>query len=163
MEPISLKKIGEVAALLGTTPRALRFYEEEGLVSARRTSGGTRLYADNDIARFRAILHLAHSGIPLGLIKELATAREKYTTGAESSHSVHKVLDSLVFQVKEQIKTLKQLELDLSFSASTIEGCFQCANPPTRRGCPQCPVNQQLQSSELLNLIWEQSFEQAIA
>ena len=79
MEPISLKKIGEVAALLGTTPRALRFYEEEGLVSARRTSGGTRLYADNDIARFRAILHLAHSGIPLGLIKELATAREKYT------------------------------------------------------------------------------------
>ena len=156
MEPLSFKKIGEVAELLGTTPRALRFYEEEGLVSARRTPGGTRLYSDEDIARFRAIMRLARSGIPLGLIKELATAREKFSTGAESSHTVHAVLESLVFQVKEQIKLLTQLESDLSFAGGTVEGCFQCANPPTRKGCPRCQVNRHLQSSELLNLIWEQ-------
>lgn len=85
MDTISLKKIGEVADLLGTTPRALRFYEEEGLVAARRTSGGTRLYSKEDIARFRAILRLAHAGVPLSLIKELATAREKFTSGAQAS------------------------------------------------------------------------------
>jgi len=163
MESLSVKKIGEVAELLGTTPRALRFYEEEGLVAARRTSGGTRLYSDEDIARFRAILRLAQSGISLGFIKELATAREKYATGAESSHSVHSVLDSLAIQVKQQIKMLMQLESDLSVAAGTIEGCFQCANPPTRKGCPQCPVNQQLHASELLNLIWEQNLERAVA
>jgi DNA-binding transcriptional MerR regulator len=163
MDSISLKKIGEVAELLGTTPRALRFYEEEGLVSARRTPGGTRLYSEEDIARFRAILRLAHSGIPLALIKELATARERFSTGEQASHNVHSTLEKLQSQVQEQIGILAQLESEMSNAAKTIEGCFQCANPPTRKGCPQCPVNRQLKFSEILNLVWEQNLEQTNA
>lgn len=156
MDAASLKKIGEVADLLGTTPRALRYYEEEGLVAACRTPGGTRLYSKDDIARFQAVLRLAHSGLPISLIKELALIRSECATGDESSHKVHTVLHRLISQVKNQITTLANLESDLSFAAVTVEGCFHCANPPTRKGCPQCPVNQNLQISELLNLIWEQ-------
>ncbi|MDD5242079.1 MAG: MerR family transcriptional regulator [Sulfuricella sp.] len=163
MQTISLKKIGEVAEQLGTTPRALRFYEEEGLVSARRTPGGTRLYSEEDIARFRAILRLAHSGIPLALIKELATTREKFSTGDMASHNVHSVLAKLQLQVQGQINMLAKLESELSNAAHTIEGCFQCKNPPTRNGCPQCPVNLFLKSSEILNLVWEQDVEQSNA
>ena len=163
METISLKKIGEVAEQLSTTPRALRFYEEEGLVSARRTPGGTRLYSEEDIARFHAILRLAHSGIPLALIKELATTREKFSTGDLASHNVHSVLTKLQSQVQEQINMLAQLESELSNAANTIKSCFQCENPPTRNGCPQCPVNLFLKSSEILNLVWEQDLEQSNA
>jgi len=163
MDTISLNKIGEVAELLGTTPRALRFYEEEGLVAARRTSGGTRLYSKEDIARFRAILRLAHAGVPLSLIRELATAREKFTSGAQASHSVHSVLETLQEKNQEQIKALAKLEAELSTAGKTIEGCFQCANPPTRKGCPECPVNNYLESSEILNLVWEQNLEQTNA
>jgi DNA-binding transcriptional MerR regulator len=149
-----------VAALLGTTPRALRFYEEEGLVAARRTSGGTRLYSTEDIARFRAILRLAHAGVPLSLIQELATAREQFNSGAQASHGVHSVLEGLRNKTQEQIQALTRLEAELSTAAKTIEGCFQCANPPTRKGCPECPVNRYLQSSDILNLVWEQNLEQ---
>jgi DNA-binding transcriptional MerR regulator len=163
MDTISLKKIGEVADLLGTTPRALRFYEEEGLVAARRTSGGTRLYSKEDITRFRAILRLAHTGVPLSLIKELATAREKFTSGAKASHSVHSVLETLQEKTQELIKALVKLEAELNTAAKTIEGCFQCENPPTRKGCPDCPVNNHLESSEILNLVWEQNLEQTNA
>ncbi|HRH81194.1 MAG TPA: MerR family transcriptional regulator [Thiobacillaceae bacterium] len=163
MDTISLKKIGEVADLLGTTPRALRFYEEEGLVIARRSSGGTRLYSKEDIARFRAILRLAHTGVPLSLIKELATTREKFTSGAKASRSVHSVLETLQEKTQEQIKALAKLEADLTTAAKTIEDCFHCGNPPTRKGCPDCPVNNYLESSEILNLVWEQNLEQTKA
>ncbi|MFW2371749.1 MAG: MerR family transcriptional regulator, partial [Gammaproteobacteria bacterium] len=33
-------KIGELAELLNTTPRTLRFYEEQGLLVSCRTPGG---------------------------------------------------------------------------------------------------------------------------
>jgi DNA-binding transcriptional MerR regulator len=156
MQSTVLKKIGEVAERLGTTPRALRFYEEEGLVSARRTQGGTRLYSDEDIARFQAILRLAHSGVSLALVKELATTREKFATGEQASQNVHSVLSRLRAQVTDQMVAMRRLELELSKAAKAIEGCFECGNPPTRKGCPDCPVNRLLGKSEILGLIWEQ-------
>ena len=153
------KKIGEVAELLGTTPRTLRFYEEEGLVAACRTPGGTRLYSEGDVARFKAILRLAQAGMPISLIKELASARDECATGAESSHKFDAVLRRLIVQVKAQMVSLANLEAELSFASITVEACSHCTNPPTRKGCPRCPVNQNLPISELLNLIWEQQGE----
>jgi DNA-binding transcriptional MerR regulator len=159
MEAVSLKKIGEVAEELGTTPRALRFYEEEGLIASRRTAGGTRLYSEEDIARFRGILGLAHAGIPVALIKDLATTREKFKTGQGASHGVHAILETLQATIREQIDALVRLESELSDAAKTIEGCYRCKKPPTRQACPNCPVNKRLETSEILNLIWEQSVE----
>ena len=156
MAPFALKKIGEVARLLDTTPRTLRFYEEEGLVAACRTSGGTRLYSEGDIARFKAILRMAQAGMPISLIKELASARDECTTGAESSHKVDAVLHRLLAQVKTQMVLLANMEAELSFASATVDACSHCTNPPTKKGCPRCPVNQNLPISELLNLIWEQ-------
>ena len=48
-----LWKIGQVADALGTTPRTLRFYEEQGLLTPRRTERGTRLYTAHDWERAR--------------------------------------------------------------------------------------------------------------
>ena len=40
-------KIGEVARLLGLTTQALRFYEQEGVVTPKQSENGT-LYYDED-------------------------------------------------------------------------------------------------------------------
>ncbi|EFC85444.1 MerR family transcriptional regulator [Parafrankia sp. EUN1f] len=45
-------RIGELARLAGTSPRALRYYEEHGLLPARRMSNG---YRDYDAADLRAV------------------------------------------------------------------------------------------------------------
>ena len=43
-------KIGEAAAMLGTTPRTLRQWETTGeLLPARKTRGGTRYYSITDL------------------------------------------------------------------------------------------------------------------
>jgi MerR family transcriptional regulator, repressor of the yfmOP operon len=59
-------QIGEIAERTGLTQRALRFYEERGLLQpATRLEGGFRLYTEDDlrrverIARFRNILKLS--------------------------------------------------------------------------------------------------------
>jgi MerR family transcriptional regulator/heat shock protein HspR len=58
--------IGVAAQLVGMHPQTLRLYEAKGLVTPRRTAGGTRLYSDADLARLRRVTELA-SGLGLSL------------------------------------------------------------------------------------------------
>jgi MerR family transcriptional regulator/heat shock protein HspR len=58
--------IGVAAQLVGMHPQTLRLYESRGLVTPRRTAGGTRLYSDADLARLRRVTELA-SGLGLSL------------------------------------------------------------------------------------------------
>lgn len=48
-------RIGEMAKMFGVTLRALRFYEDKGLISPKR-DGSTRLYTHRDRARLKLIL-----------------------------------------------------------------------------------------------------------
>lgn len=54
--------IAELAQETDSTPRALRYYEECGLLEPRRTSSGYRDYSDDDVARVRTIRRLLGAG-----------------------------------------------------------------------------------------------------
>ena len=149
------KKIGEIAELLGTTPRTLRFYEEEGLVAARRSAGGTRHYGEEDVARFRAILRLAEGGFSLEDIRLLAKERERHATGSSSSEAMLRRIGNLLDVVHGRQDRLARLEGELNRAAEAVAGCRHCDKPPTRQGCPDCPVNRLTGESDILNLIWE--------
>ncbi|MFD9735299.1 MerR family transcriptional regulator [Umezawaea sp. NPDC059074] len=57
-------RIGDAAAAAGTTPRALRFYEQRGLLPPpRRTRTGQRLYGEQEVARVRVIRELLAHGL----------------------------------------------------------------------------------------------------
>ena len=154
-----LQKIGEVAKKLGTTPRTLRFYEEEGLVISRRTTGGTRLYSHEDVARLRIILQLANLGISINNIKTLATARLEKATGAEASQAVSVLLEKMLHNVTQKKNLYEALERDIKQAMTIVQQCHRCQNLPTRRTCPTCPINDNLELSEMLRLIWDQDFD----
>ncbi|MEM7325472.1 MAG: redox-sensitive transcriptional activator SoxR [Actinomycetota bacterium] len=62
--------IGEAARRIGITTSALRFYERNGLISSRRTSGGQRRYG-RDVLRRVAFIRAAQSvGLKLAEIRE---------------------------------------------------------------------------------------------
>jgi DNA-binding transcriptional MerR regulator len=72
-------RIGEVAKLVGTTTRTIRYYEEIGLLTGgdEREAGRHRLYADADVERLREALRLkALLGVTLDELKELLEAEE---------------------------------------------------------------------------------------
>ena len=60
--------ISVAADLVGIGVQNLRAYEKAGLVEPRRTSGGTRLYSSDDIARMRRIADLVAGGLNLNAI-----------------------------------------------------------------------------------------------
>ena len=62
--------ISELSAEFGVTARALRFYEDEGLISPER-QGLSRIYSKRDRARLAWIVRAKNVGFSLTEIKEL--------------------------------------------------------------------------------------------
>jgi MerR family redox-sensitive transcriptional activator SoxR len=61
--------IGELSVRSGVAPSALRFYEQQGLIAARRTSGNQRRY-DRAVLRRIALVQAGRAaGIPLTRIR----------------------------------------------------------------------------------------------
>ena len=62
--------ITDLASEFGVTPRALRFYEDEGLIAPDRR-GTARVYSHRDRARLAWILRGKRVGFSLGEIREM--------------------------------------------------------------------------------------------
>jgi DNA-binding transcriptional MerR regulator len=71
--------IAELAEELGTTPRAIRFYESKGLLSPRRVNGA-RVYSRRDRARLVLILRARSVGSSL---EEIAHYLDLYGRSGE--------------------------------------------------------------------------------
>ncbi|MFE2337347.1 MerR family transcriptional regulator [Streptomyces coelicoflavus] len=67
-------RIGELAERVGVSTRALRYYENQGLLSSSRTSGGQRVYAPAAADRVRLIRELYTAGLSSTLIADLLPA-----------------------------------------------------------------------------------------
>ena len=67
--------IGELSREFGVTLRALRFYENKGLISPHR-DGLSRLYSQGDRTRLALILKGKKLGFTLGEIRQMIAAEE---------------------------------------------------------------------------------------
>lgn len=148
-------KIGEVAEILNTTVRAIRYYEEEGLLVPHRTDGGTRLYSEQHIDRLKAILHLADNGFSLEVIGLIGNTRQTCATGDEGSKKISGIIDNAISDVEEKIVNLNALKAELNTAKKLVKKCNGCTNAPSSQDCPDCPVNKNLKKVEVLNLVWE--------
>src|ERR1700694_1749823 len=72
-------RIGDVARLVGTTPRTIRYYEEIGLLpeAPARAWGKHRIYTDAEVERLREVIRLRDLlGVSLDELKTLLAAEE---------------------------------------------------------------------------------------
>jgi DNA-binding transcriptional MerR regulator len=149
-------KIGNIAARLGTTPRTLRFYEEQGLVHPRRTAGGTRVYDAQDEARFAALLALARLGLPLQQLQALAAVRPASPTGDEAAAEVLARLDAMDASLAAQAAAIAAQRADLARARVLVQRCRGCPERPVRAVCDQCPVSAGLDESRVLQVVWDE-------
>ncbi|OLT22894.1 MerR family transcriptional regulator [Pseudonocardia sp. CNS-139] len=56
-------RIGELAERTGVSERSLRYYEEQGMLSAERTPGGQREYPEAAVARVILVQELYAAGL----------------------------------------------------------------------------------------------------
>jgi DNA-binding transcriptional MerR regulator len=64
-------RIGEVAEQAGVSVRALRYYEEQGLLQAHRSPGGQRHYPDSAVGRVLLIQQMYAAGLPSRVVREV--------------------------------------------------------------------------------------------
>ncbi|MGH8862098.1 MAG: redox-sensitive transcriptional activator SoxR [Jatrophihabitantaceae bacterium] len=65
MRSTDLLTVGEVAGRSGTAPSALRYYEQEGLIEASRTTGNQRRYQRSVLRRLAFIRAAQNVGLSL--------------------------------------------------------------------------------------------------
>ena len=97
----TLLQIGEIAQLLGVTPKTIRHYQKIGLLEEpARTEAGYRLYNAYDLLRLRRIRRLQTLGLSLKQIKAVL--------GEPShEHTLREVLQSLDQELALQIRELE--------------------------------------------------------
>jgi DNA-binding transcriptional MerR regulator len=87
-------KIGDAAAFVGTTPRAIRHYHEIGLLpEPERGSDGRRRYGYEDMIRLLWIRRMADAGIALDDIRDAFP--DTASAGADDDHDIAGTLERL--------------------------------------------------------------------
>ncbi|MBB4933166.1 DNA-binding transcriptional MerR regulator [Lipingzhangella halophila] len=64
--------IGELSERTGVSRRSLRYYEQRGLLHARRTDAGWREYDEEALVRVRNVADLLEAGMTVEDIREVA-------------------------------------------------------------------------------------------
>jgi DNA-binding transcriptional MerR regulator len=123
-------RIGEVAELVGTTARTIRYYEEIGLLSgsADREQGKHRCYTQADVERVREIVRLRDllglSLEQLSRLVEAETARAELRREwklAESGAERQRILEEALAHVGTQLELVRGRRVELEQLESELE------------------------------------------
>jgi len=108
--------IGELAREFDITPRAIRFYEDQGLLAPRRV-GQRRIYAPRDRTRLKLTLRGKRLGLTLSEVRELI---DMYEPGRDERPQLERFLTVLA----QHRTALEQQRTDIEAQLSEI-GLFE--------------------------------------
>ena len=117
--------IGEVAALVGVSPKTIRYYHEVGLLAdPPRTGAGYRLYTAHDLLRLQRIRRLRALGLPLDRIKEILGEpdREQEPLLRHALHMLVEELSAQILELEERRDRLQQLLAQDSVEPAHLPG-----------------------------------------
>ncbi|MBP2076343.1 MerR family transcriptional regulator [Oceanobacillus polygoni] len=101
-------QINEVAKQLNTTPRAIRFYEEKGLIAPKKDAENEyRYFSEADVVRLSTILALREIGVPIKGIKKALEDPDMTIKGYLQVQRMALVAQWL--EVKDMIDTIDQM------------------------------------------------------
>jgi DNA-binding transcriptional MerR regulator len=114
-------RIGELATATGATARALRHYEQAGLISSERASNGYRLYDERTVVRVRNIRHLLAAGLTLDDVRVFLPCLDGDVAAAPpSDHGLRVALERLAVlnqRIAAQTEARDRLEAALRRAA----------------------------------------------
>lgn len=96
-----LYMIGVAAELAGVHPQTLRAYEQKGLVTPQRTSGGTRMYSQADLDRLQLISELTEEGINLAGVMRILDLESQLEESMAEVNDLHARVRRLASRLHE--------------------------------------------------------------
>src|SRR5262245_59303059 len=105
--------ISELAQEFGVTTRTIRFYEDQGLLSPRR-SGATRIFSNRDRVRLKLALRGKRLGFSLAEIRELF---ELYDVSRDEQQQ----LEAFLVRLERRRALLEQQREDIEVMLNEID------------------------------------------
>ena len=104
--------IGEMAQKLDVAPSTLRYYDKEGLLPfVERSSGGIRMFKDEDMEWLRMLGCLKKAGMPLKEIRDfMECSRQGDATIGRRLELIEKQRQSVLDQQRQLEETLLMLD-----------------------------------------------------
>lgn len=115
-------QIGEVASQTGLSLRTIRYYEEMGLVTpSARSTGGFRLYTEEDVARLQVVKRMKPLDFSLEEMKGLMATLDALNDADGAQRAVlveklemyHQAAQARVAAVREQLAIADGFASDL--------------------------------------------------
>lgn len=106
-----LLKIGQVSSQSQLPVKTIRFYEERGLIqTAKRTSGGFRLFDPSVLPRLSFIRRSQALGLSLNDIQDILGIAD---SGKRPCHSVRHKFQEKIVEIEDRIEELQNLKYQL--------------------------------------------------
>ena len=122
--------ISELARELDITTRAIRFYEEQGMLCPERRGMG-RIYSARDKVTLKLILRGKRIGFSLAECKELISL---YDPSGDNQKQLHTMLGKIAErrdQLEQQLLDIQQMQLELDTAEERCRAALDRTATPT--------------------------------
>lgn len=152
--------IGELARRVGKTPRALRLYEQMGLIRpCSRSGGGFRYYDEEALLRLKWIIRLVSLGMPLHEVKQLLDDAHSAEVRGQAMNTISEVYTRKLAEVEAQIKRLTALRSALVEALEFSQICDGCPRAGVPSTCEECTRHTELTMPDLVKGAFAQTHE----
>ncbi len=121
-------RIGELAAKMGVTPSAIRYYEQQGLMDTPERLSGKRIYDDGVLLQLKLIRLAQSAGFTISEIRMLS---QGYKQGKPLSKAWLDIAVKKQEEVDQKLKELEQMKAVLNellkCQCATVETCVSHA------------------------------------
>ena len=138
-----LYRVGSLARETGKTVRAIRFYEELGLLDpVSRTQGGFRQYDGSALVRIHWIDRLQELGFSLKDIGTFLESIRGQETAPAAMEQLASSYEAKLSETRAAITRMQALERELLEAVSYLSTCRTCAPSTELSACASCGASE---------------------
>lgn len=122
-------QIGDLARRAGVSVRAIRYYEELGLIHPDTHSvGGFRLYSEDSLKRLQVITRLKELGLSLMEIREILLAKKIRSDDRDAVQFLLRAFSDRLKDIESKIEALAQVKGELLNAIRILRSCENCSH-----------------------------------
>ncbi len=122
-------QIGDFANKAGLSVRTVRYYEELGLLEPEsHSTGGFRLYGEENFKRIHVINFLKELGLSLTEIRQILLAKKLLGDDKAAVEFLLKIFSEKMELVESKIQALSRVKGELSNAVKILQSCGSCTH-----------------------------------
>ena len=150
--------VGQLSKMTNKTPRALRMYEDMGLLSpVERSSSGYRKYDQRALDQVRYIEKLQLMGLSLTDIQKWVQEFRLKVSNEQKGSDIMVILQELYVQkhseIQKKILELQKMNEQLELATNFLQGCTSCEESDIPTACSTCREHEDFSTSQQPELI----------